>query len=231
MSPMTASAGDPQDADEGADPDGVGESLTTKFNRALGVPDDLRAPAPQQAPPAPLDVPVIRPIEAPDVRPPRTGPPSPEPAQQEAQQQAQQAERPNSFAAMRERRQQRRARVRRTRRTIRHVDPWSVLKMSVLLYACIYFAVLIAGVLLWAAVRRSGVVDDLESFIAEVGSYEVWQIDAGVIYNRAWKLGLVAAAAGVALNVLMAVMFNLISDLVGGVRLTILEEDERPPTQ
>lgn len=105
-----------------------------------------------------------------------------------------------------------------------------MLKISVLLYACIYVAVLVAGVLLWAAVRRSGVVDDLESFIAEVGSYEVWQIDAGVIYNRAWKLGLVAATAGVALNVLMTVMFNLISDLVGGVRLTILEEDESPPT-
>ena len=113
------------------------------------------------------------------------------------------------------------------RRTIRHIDPWSVFKVSVLLYACLYVAFLLGGVLLWAAIRRSGLVDNVESFIAEVGSYAVWRIDAGVIYNRAWKIGIVLATAGVAFNVLMAIMFNLISDLVGGVRVTILE-DERP---
>ncbi|WP_419944019.1 DUF3566 domain-containing protein [Candidatus Poriferisodalis sp.] len=104
-------------------------------------------------------------------------------------------------------------------------------KISVLLYACLYTAVLIAGVLLWNAAQRSGLVEKLESFITEVGSYESWKIDGMVIYQRARIVGLVLATVGVAFNVVMAIMFNLISDLTGGVRVTVLEDERRPPAR
>ncbi len=120
-------------------------------------------------------------------------------------------------------------RVKRSRRTIRHIDPWSVFKVSVLLYICLYLAVMLAGVLLWSALQRSGLVESFEDFIAEVGSYSVWEIDGNVIYQRARIIGLVLAAAGVAFNVVLALIFNLISDLVGGIRMTILEEDNSSP--
>ena len=122
----------------------------------------------------------------------------------------------------------RQARVRRTRRTIRHVDPWSVLKVSVLLYACLYGATVIAGYLLWTAAVQSGVITNIESFIAEVGSYEVWEINGDEIFRRATVIGAVLFVAGVAFNVLLTIIFNLISDLVGGVRVTLLEEDQPP---
>ncbi|MDE0498842.1 MAG: DUF3566 domain-containing protein [Acidimicrobiaceae bacterium] len=125
----------------------------------------------------------------------------------------------------------RRARVRRTHRILRHIDPWSVFKVSVLLYACLYVAVLAAGVLLWNAAQRSGLVEKVESFITEVGSYESWKINGMVIYQRARIIGLVLATAGVAFNVVMAIMFNLISDLTGGVRVTVLEDERRPPAR
>ncbi len=35
--------------------------------------------------------------------------------------------------------------------------------------------------------------------------------------------------AGTGLNVLLAVLFNLISDLVGGVRITVIEEESARP--
>lgn len=124
--------------------------------------------------------------------------------------------------------QQRRARVRRTRRTIRHVDPWSVFKVSLLLYICLYIAAMIAGVLLWSAAVNSGVIENIESFVEEVGSYEVWQLNGEEIFRRTSVIGIVLMVAGVAFNVLMAIVFNLISDLVGGVRVTILEEDNVP---
>ncbi|MDE0677730.1 MAG: DUF3566 domain-containing protein [Acidimicrobiaceae bacterium] len=126
---------------------------------------------------------------------------------------------------------QRRARVRRTHRILRHIDPWSVFKVSVLLYACLYVAVLAAGVLLWNAAQRSGLVDKVESFITEVGSYESWTIDGMVIFQRARIIGLIVATVGVAFNVVMAIMFNLISDLTGGVRVTVLEDERRPPAR
>ena len=126
---------------------------------------------------------------------------------------------------------QRRARVRRTHRILRHIDPWSVFKVSALLYACLYVAVVAAGVLLWNAAQRSGLVDKVESFITEVGSYESWTINGMVIYQRARIIGLIAATVGVAFNVVMAIMFNLISDLTGGVRVTVLEDERRPPAR
>ena len=125
--------------------------------------------------------------------------------------------------------QERRRRVKRTRRTVRHIDPWSVFKVSILLYICLYLAVMLAGVLLWSALQSTGLVEKLEEFIAEVGSYAVWEVDGNVIYERARIIGLVVAAAGVAFNVVLAIIFNLISDLVGGVRMTILEEDTSSP--
>ncbi|MDG1196700.1 MAG: DUF3566 domain-containing protein [Actinomycetota bacterium] len=120
----------------------------------------------------------------------------------------------------------RRAKVRRTRRTIRHVDPWSVFKVSLILYACLYGALVVAGTVLWSIIVRSGVVTDIEGFVAEVGSYEVWEINGEEIFSRATVIGAILFAAAVAFNVVLTIIFNLISDLVGGVRLTILEEDE-----
>ena len=40
--------------------------------------------------------------------------------------------------------------------------------------------------------------------------------------------GLVIVVLGAGFSVLMAVVYNLISDLVGGIQLTVLEEDTRP---
>jgi len=43
---------------------------------------------------------------------------------------------------------------------------------------------------------------------------------------------LVLSIAGVAFNVLLCVLFNLISDLTGGVRITVIEEESarfQPP--
>ena len=122
----------------------------------------------------------------------------------------------------------RRARVKRTRRTIRHIDPWSVLKVSLLLYACLYGAFVLAGYLLWTAAVQSGVISNIESFVAEVGSYEIWEINGEEIFQRATVIGAVLFVGAIAFNVLLTIIFNLISDLVGGVRVTLLEEDEPP---
>tara|TARA_Y100001936_G_scaffold249122_1_gene298614 strand:+ start:1091 stop:1414 length:324 start_codon:yes stop_codon:yes gene_type:complete len=103
-----------------------------------------------------------------------------------------------------------------------------VLKVSILLYACLYGATVLAGYLLWTAAVQSGVISNIESFIAEVGSYEVWEINGEEVFRRATVIGAVLFVAGVALNVLLTIIFNLISDLVGGVRVTLLEEDQPP---
>ena len=123
----------------------------------------------------------------------------------------------------------RRARARKVRRTVRHIDPWSVFKISVLLYLCLYVAVMIAGVLLWSAAVGSGLVENIESFIEELLALETYEFQADEIFRGGAIIGLVLAAAGAAFNVVLAILFNLISDLTGGLRVTVLEEDEAVP--
>ena len=120
--------------------------------------------------------------------------------------------------------QKRRMRARRVRRTIRHIDPWSVFKISILLYACLYVATMAAGVLLWNAAVGSGLIDRFEGFMEGLG-FETWELVGEEIFRGASIIGLVLVAAGAALNVVMAILFNLISDLTGGVRVTVIEED------
>lgn len=125
----------------------------------------------------------------------------------------------------------RRMRVRRVRRTIRHIDPWSVFKISVILFSCMYVAVMAAGVLLWRAAEESGIVDRFESFLIEVGVFETFDIQGETLFRSASVIGVVGVAAASAMAVITAILFNLISDLTGGVRVTVLEEDLGRPAR
>ncbi len=127
--------------------------------------------------------------------------------------------------------QRRRMKARRVRRTIRHIDPWSVLKLSIFMYLILYVAAMAAGVLLWNAAIGSGLVDQIESFIVDVGAFETFKFNGQEIFDGAKVIGLVLVVAGTALNVIMTIVFNLISDLIGGVRVTVLEEDLGRPAR
>ena len=121
----------------------------------------------------------------------------------------------------------RRTRVRRVSRVVRRVDAWSVLKLSAIFYALAYGIVLVAGVLLWNLAQTTGTVANVEGFIRELFGLRTFTIDGERLYRASWPIGVFLAVAGTGLNVTAAVMFNLITDLVGGVRVTVLEEEIR----
>lgn len=118
----------------------------------------------------------------------------------------------------------RRPRVRRVTRVVRHVDPWSVFKISLVFSAVLYGVCLTSGVLLWEVAQSTGTVDNVERFL-ESGGWETFEFKGGEIFHHMWIGGLFAAAGLVGLAVLTATLFNLITDLVGGVRVTVLEEE------
>lgn len=117
--------------------------------------------------------------------------------------------------------------ARRVRRVLRQVDPWSVLKLSLLFYACLFVVVMVAGTVLWNLASSTGVIGDIEGFIKDVGAYKSFAFKGSVIFRASLLIGMILVIAGAAFNVLLVVLFNLISDLVGGVRLTVLEEEHR----
>jgi hypothetical protein len=118
----------------------------------------------------------------------------------------------------------RRPRVRRVTRVVRTVDTWSVFKVGLLFSLFLYAVLLTAGVLLWQVAQNTGTVDNVERFFETFG-WETFELNGGAIYHNAWVGGLFLVVGLTGLCVLAATMFNLIADLVGGIRVTVLEEE------
>ncbi|MEM9040119.1 MAG: DUF3566 domain-containing protein [Actinomycetota bacterium] len=118
----------------------------------------------------------------------------------------------------------RKPRVRRVTRVVRHVDPWSVFKIAIVAHLVLYVIVLTASVLLWNVAHATGTVGNVERFFESFG-WDEFEFQGGEIYRAAWIGGLFAVVGLTGLAVLAATLFNLITDLVGGVRFTVLEEE------
>jgi len=118
----------------------------------------------------------------------------------------------------------RKPRVRRVTRVVRHVDPWSVFKIALVANVVLYLIVLTAGVLLWNVAYATGTVDNVERFFESFG-WSSFEFNGGEIYHNAWIGGLFLVIGLTGLAVLLATLFNLITDLVGGMRFTVLEEE------
>jgi hypothetical protein len=118
----------------------------------------------------------------------------------------------------------RRPRVRRVTRVIRHVDPWSTFKLALVFSLVGYLVCLTSGVLLWRVADSTGTLDNVERWFTQFG-WETFQFDGGEIFHNAWIIGLFLAVGLTGAAVLTVTLFNLVSDIVGGIRVTVLEEE------
>ena len=129
----------------------------------------------------------------------------------------------------RERRAARRLQARRVGRIVRHVDAWSVFKVALLLHLCAFVVITLAGVMVWSVAVDVGVVTDVEDVIRSTFALQSFSFDGERIFRLAVLGGLGLVVVATMLSVLLAVVFNLISDLVGGIRLTVVEEETVRP--
>ena len=117
-----------------------------------------------------------------------------------------------------------RPRVRRVTRVVRQIDTWSVFKVSVVFSLFLYGVVLTAGVLLWKVAQNTGTIDNVQRFLESFG-WKSFTLKGGAIFHQAWTAGLFGVVGLTGFAVLVATLFNLITDLVGGIRVTVLEEE------
>ena len=122
-----------------------------------------------------------------------------------------------------------RFRARRVRRLVRHVDPWSVFKLTLVLNVCMWFIFLVAGVTMWSVARSSGTIDNFEKFIAQSFSLTDVSIDADLLFRVYSLIGLIITLALTGAAVIGSILFNLISDLIGGVWVSVIEEETAEP--
>lgn len=117
-----------------------------------------------------------------------------------------------------------RPRMRRVTRVVRDIDVWSVFKVGLIFHLVLFVVALVAVTLLWSVANSTGTIDNVENFFESFG-WESFSFDGSALFGNFVAFGLLAAILGTALWVVGAVMFNLITELVGGVRVTVLEEE------
>jgi hypothetical protein len=120
-------------------------------------------------------------------------------------------------------------RARQVQRIIRYLAPWSVLKVSFLFFLSLWLITLVAGVILWTGASSTGAIDNIESFIEELFGLERFAFDGPQILRGTVFGGFVLVVVGTAFSGLLAVLFNLIGDLTGGLRVTVIEVERARP--
>ena len=104
-----------------------------------------------------------------------------------------------------------------------------MLKVSLIFYTCVWAISLFVGATIWRLAESSNLVTNVEDFVVELFALESFTINADQIFRVAAVGGLLLVVAGSGMTVLAAVIFNLISDITGGVRLTVVEEETARP--
>jgi Transmembrane domain of unknown function (DUF3566) len=113
---------------------------------------------------------------------------------------------------------------------IRRVDPWSTLKVSLLLSVVLFFVWMIAVAFLYLVLGGMGVWSKLNSNVGDLltsasGSSGGELVSSGTIFGGAALIGLVNIVLLTAAATLGAFIYNLTTDLVGGVEVTLADRD------
>lgn len=116
---------------------------------------------------------------------------------------------------------------RRVRRVVRRIDLWSVLKLSIVLYTCLYAAVMATLALLWGLAYSSGQIDKVQSFMSDVG-LDNYRFYGDQMWRACAMIGVIGVLAATTVTVLTTALVNVISEATGGIRFVVIEEDPRP---
>ena len=114
--------------------------------------------------------------------------------------------------------------VQRVRRVIRKIDPWTVLKVSIVFNAIMALVTVLGMVVFWSVFVNAGIPDRVNDLALTIGIENGITFDGAVYFRIVVLLGIVGAILMTGLFTLGAVVYNLISDLVGGVEFVVLEE-------
>lgn len=119
--------------------------------------------------------------------------------------------------------------ARKVRRLVRHLDPWSVLKLSVLVALCMWLITMIAAVILWTVATNAGTIGSIEDFVNSSLQLQDWKLDGEFLFRQFGLITLLLALGTAAAMVVATLIFNLISDIIGGVWITVIEEEHARP--
>jgi hypothetical protein len=110
---------------------------------------------------------------------------------------------------------------------LRKIDPWSTLKISLVIAVSLFFVWMVAVGLLYAVLDGMGVWDRLNSAFTDIVSEsgDGGLVSAGQVFGYAAVIGIINVVLFTALTTIGSFIYNLSSDLVGGVEVTLADRD------
>jgi hypothetical protein len=114
---------------------------------------------------------------------------------------------------------------RRARLVIRRLDPWSVLKFSLLFYFCLLLVAVLTFAVVWFVLGNMGVFESVTNFANEF-TIQI-RFDAGTVFRWFIAIGLAGVVIWTIVTVLLTLLFNLVNDITGGVEVVLAESDRR----
>jgi hypothetical protein len=115
---------------------------------------------------------------------------------------------------------------RRARLQLRHIDTWSAFKITFVLSVALFFIWMVAVGVLYGVLGGLGVFETLNELFGQLSASEGGDvITPGVVFGAAAVIGAVNIILLTALGTVTAFIYNLCSDLVGGLEVTLSERD------
>jgi hypothetical protein len=112
---------------------------------------------------------------------------------------------------------------------IRRIDPWSTLKVSLLLSVALFFVWMIAVAFLYLVLGGMGVWAKLNSNVGDLLNNTSGSagelVSSGTIFGGAVLIGLVNIVLLTAMATIAAFVYNLATDLIGGIEVTLADRD------
>jgi hypothetical protein len=119
---------------------------------------------------------------------------------------------------------------RRTRVVLRKIGPLSVLKFSLVFYFCVMLIVFFALMIIYGLLSAVGAIDSagrLLGYVFATGNASGPQpvvIRFGQVFTWIFLVGCANVVLWSLVNVFVVFLYNLISDVVGGIEMTLAEK-------
>lgn len=112
--------------------------------------------------------------------------------------------------------------------TIAKIDPWSILKTSFLLSIALGIATVVGVIVVWFVLDGMNVFGTVEDFLIEMGAERFLSLLEFVRLPRVISYATIIGVGNIviltAISTLIALLYNLIATLVGGIKVSLMDE-------
>lgn len=116
----------------------------------------------------------------------------------------------------------------RIKMTISKVDPLAALKLGFLISVVIGFMIVIAMAIIWFVLDGIHVFAEMQGLLETLNSAQLLEMMQYLEFGRWMSFAVIVAILDIvlmtALSAVAAVVYNIISALVGGLRITVTDE-------